>query len=611
MSVIHTPRKPELDVRVLVFPGVMFSLLGVLFFRLWYFQVVKAPELVERAEATRKMSVDKIAPRGLIFDRKGIPIASVRPQVVVTAKPAEVKKNPGVLNKVAAILNVPVDKLERKLKDAQWRPYLYSPIYIGATIEAGSRIAESADDLPGISVETLPMRQYPDTKSFTHILGRVAAPSKEDVDRIEALKLKPADYVGKNGIERAYEGELMGAPGSEELEIDARRRPIRVAGRDNPIPGNQLFLTIDSKLQRKALEVLSKSGYTGAIVALDPSTGEILCMVSNPTFDQRIYEGGLTFAEQDALDNDPLKPQWNRAIRTAKAPGSTFKIVTAVAAMQQGKFGIHNTYYCTGGYGRRRLPKCLGHHGSISFDRAMEKSCNVYFCSLGAAAGEEALRKASFDMGLGKSTGLEIGGSAGVVPTPDWIKAVNFPTHKYVWYPGDTANFSIGQGYIATTPLQMANVAAMVANDGVRYRPHLVHAIKNTETGQTQVVEPEIANKIDAPAGFWPAMRQALGHVVSQGTARTAQVPGIAVAGKTGSAEEKKGKKTHGWFVGFAPAENPRIAICVLVEEAGHGGDVAAPLAAEVIKTYLTKAPVKAPSASSANLAPSGSPAVR
>lgn len=610
MSVIHTPRKPELDVRILVFPGVMFSLLGVLFFRLWYFQVVKAPELVEQAEATRKMSVDKIAPRGLIFDRKGVPIAAVRPQVVVTAKPSEVKKNPGVLAKVAAILNVPVEKLERKLKDAQWRPFLYSPIYIGATIEAGSRIAESADDLPGIGVETLPMRQYPDTKSFTHILGRVAAPSKEDVDRIEKLNLKPADYVGKNGIERAYEGELMGAPGSEELEIDARRRPIRVSGRDNPIPGNQLFLTLDSKLQRKALEVLGKSGHTGAIVALDPSNGEVLCMVSSPTFDQRIYDGGLTFAEQDALDNDPLKPQWNRAIMTPLAPGSTFKIVTAVAAMQEGKFGIHNTYYCTGGYGRKRLPKCLGHHGSISFDRAMEKSCNVYFCSLGAAAGEEALRKASLDMGLGIRPGLEIGGDKGTVPTHDWIVAVN-PRHKYVWYPGDTANFSIGQGYIATTPLQMANVAAMVANDGVRYQPHLVHAIKNTETGQVNQVQPQIVKKIDAPAGFWSAMRQALLHVVERGTARTAQVPGIAIAGKTGSAEHGKGKKTHAWFVGFAPAENPKIAICVLLEDAGHGGDVAAPIAAEIFKAYLSKAPAKAPSASSAALTPSASPTVR
>jgi penicillin-binding protein 2 len=611
VSVIHTPRKPELEVRVLIFPGIMFSLLGVLFFRLWYYQVVKAPELVERAEATRKMTVDKIAPRGLIFDRKGVPIASVRPQVVVTAKPAEIQKHPEVLKKVAAILGVPVIKLERKVKDATWRPYLYSPIYIGATIEAGSRIAESVDDLPGIGVETLPMRQYPDPKSFTHVLGRVAIPSQDDVKRIEEkLKVKPADYVGKNGIEKAFEKELMGTPGSEELEIDARRRPIRVAGRDNPIPGNQLFLTLDSRLQRKAMEVLGKSGHTGAVVALDPKTGEVLCMVSSPAFDQRVYEGGLSQSEYDALVKDPRTPMLNRAIMTFLAPGSTFKIVTAVAAMQAGKFGVHNTYYCSGGYGRRRMPKCLGHHGAISFDRAMERSCNVYFCSLGAAAGEDALRKASLDMGLGKSPDLEIGGVSGVVPTRDWIVKVN-PRHKYVWWPGDTANFSIGQGYVSATTIQMANVAAMVANDGVRYRPHLVRAIKNTETGEVHHVEPEIAGKIDAPPGFWAAMRQSLGHVVSQGTARSAQIPGIDIAGKTGSAEHDKGKKTNSWFVGFAPAENPRIAICVLVEEAGHGGDVAAPLASQVIKAYLSKAPVKTPAASSAALARSASPNAR
>ncbi|MGV3616994.1 MAG: penicillin-binding protein 2 [Fimbriimonas sp.] len=611
MSVIHTPRKPELDVRVLVFPSVMFSLLGVLFFRLWYFQVVKAPELVERAEATRKTSVDKIAPRGLIFDRRGVPVASVRPQIVVTAKPAELKKHPEVLGKVAAILQVPIEKLERKVKDAQWRPYLYSPIFIGASIQAGTRIAECEDDLPGIGVETLPMRHYPDTKSFTHVLGYVWTPSAEDVKRIEDQDRKPADYVGKNGIERAYETELMGVPGSEEMEVDARRRPIRVAGRDNPIPGNQLFLTLDSRLQRKATELLGGKGYIGGVAAIDPKTGEVLCLVSSPVFDQSVFEGGISQADFDALQHDPRKPMINRALNSFYPPGSTFKIVTAVAALQAGKFSPYNTYYCAGGYGRKKLPKCLGHHGAISFNRAMAKSCNTYFCSLGAAAGEDALRTAALDMGLGQKPGLEIGGMRGVVPTREWIKLVA-PKHRYVWYPGDTANFSIGQGYMSATPIQMANVAAMVANDGVRYRPHLVHAVKDAQTGQMRRVQPEVVKKIDASPEFWSGMKKALQDVVDNGTAETARVQGIAVAGKTGSAEHKKEQKTHGWFVGFAPANDPKIAICVMVEAAGHGGEVAAPLAGELIKLYLSsKAPVKPAAADSAASARRGSPSAR
>ena len=613
MSVIHTPRKPELDLRVVAFPATMFSLLGVLFFRLWYFQVVKAPELVERAEATRKTAVDKMAPRGLIYDRRGIPVASIRPQVVVTAKPAEIKKHPEVLPKLAAILNVPLERLERKVKDAQWRPYLASPIYVGATIEAGTRIAESGDDLPGIGVETLPMRYYPDTKSFTHVLGYVWVPDVEDVKRIQEKGRVPAEYVGKTGVEKAYETELMGVAGSEEMEVDARRRPVRIASRDNPIPGSRLYLTLDGRLQRKATELLSGKGYIGGVAAVDPKTGEVLCLVSSPTFDQKVFEGGISQTEWDALQYSETKPMYNRALRSAYAPGSTFKVVTTIAAMQQGKFSPGTTYFCPGGYFRKGLRlKCLGHHGAITFNRAMAKSCNTYFCNMGAAVGDDALRKTALDMGFGQRPGLEIGGDRGVVPTREWIEAVA-ANHKYVWYPGDLANFSVGQGYMSATPIQMANAFAMIANDGVRYKPHLVHAIKSVEDGHIRQIAPEVANTIQASPEFWATMKQALSDVVnsSGGTASTARVPGISVAGKTGSAEHKKGAMTHGWFVGYAPAENPRIAICVLVEAAGHGGEVAAPIAGELIKTYLAKEEAKAPAASSAASASLASPRAR
>lgn len=589
----------------------MLGLLSVLFFRLWYIQVVESPVLVERANQTRKTSVAKMAPRGLIFDRQGVPLAGIRPEIVVTAIPAEIKKNPWVIAKVAEILGVEQEKLQRKLKEAQWRPYLGSPIYVGATIEAGTRIAESVDDLPGIGVETLPMRNYPDTKSFTHVLGYVWTPDDKDVKRIEGLGMEPADYVGKTGVERAYENELMGKSGAEELEIDARRRPIRVSGRDAPVPGNQLYLSLDARLQRMATELLSNRGYVGGVAAIDPRTGEVLCLVSSPTFDQSVFTGGLSQSEWDELQNNPKKPMYNRALSSMYPPGSTFKIVTSVAAMETGKFSADTRYFCPGGFYRRGIKlKCLGNHGSLDFQTAMAKSCNTYFCNLGMSVGEDAIRKACLDMGLGARPGLEIGGVKGVVPTREWIKLVA-RDHKYHWYSGDTANFSVGQGYMSATPIQMANVAAMVANDGIRYRPHLVHAVKNTYDGAMHTVSPEVANEIKAPPGFWATMKQALQQVVDNGTAATAKVPGINVAGKTGSAEHKKGLKTHGWFVGFAPVENPQIAICVLVEAAGHGGEVAAPIAGDLIKLYLSKAPPKVVASNSASAALPSSPAAR
>jgi penicillin-binding protein 2 len=277
---------------------------------------------------------------------------------------------------------------------------------------------------------------------------------------------------------------------------------------------------------------------------------------------------------------------WNRATRSAYPPGSTFKIVTTIAAMQAGKFSANLTFHCSGGVkvGNRTF-KCLGRHGSIGFQRAFAKSCNSYFYQLGRMAGEDALRTASLNCGLGQSSGFELGGSPGVVPTNAWVQQ-----HKSDgrWYPGDTLNFAIGQGFLNTTPLQMANVAAMVANDGVMFRPHLLREVKNPQaTNIMRKVEPEVSHRIDASPEFWQTLRSALVEVVDSGTAKTAQIPNLQWGGKTGSAEHQRGKKTHSWFVGFAPAENPTIAVCVLVEAAGHGGDFAAPIARDIVSHYL------------------------
>ncbi len=596
MSVIHTPRKPDLDFRMLVFPGVMLCAFSVLFMRLWYFQVVKAQELVEKADASRTIEVTQPAPRGLIYDRNGELIAGVKPEFVVTAMPTVLKKHPEVLDKVAAILGVSVDKFDMKLKEAETRPDLFSPIYVGADMQAGIKIGETRDDLPGIGVQLQPMRYYPDTKSFTHLLGYVWTPNDKDIKRIEDQNRKPADYVGKAGIERAFETTLMGDPGREQREIDAKRRSVRSMGGDAPNPGDQLILSIDSKLQKFATEFMAKNRYVGGVVALDPKTGEVLCLVSSPTFDQNLFTRGISATDWKGLsDPEHNQPLLNRAIGSSYAPGSTFKIVTSIAAYESGKFDSGTHFKCDGGIKvGNKFFKCLGYHGSIGYNDAMAKSCNSYFYQLGRNVGPDALRQACYDVGLGQKQGIEIGESSkGVIPTEEYLERYYRRTRN-IWHTGDMMNFSIGQGFVSATPLQLANLAALVANNGTNYKPHLVREIRAANgKGPVQEIKPEVLHHVQASSEFWSELQGALVGVVDHGTATKAKIPGVIWGGKTGSAEhgtDKSGKtKTHAIFVGFAPAKDPKIALCILIEGVGHGGDFAAEPAKDIVEAYLAE----------------------
>lgn len=606
MSVIHAPRKQSLELRYIVFLIGVFGALATIFLRLWYLQVAMNAELSEKAESYRTSSTSSLAPRGLIEDRNGKVVASVKPETVVTAIPSVVRKQPWVLTKVASLLGVSEDKLKQKLNENGWRPYLPAPIHVGVSPAVATRIAEAGEDLPGINVESQPMRSYAETRNFAHILGYVWTPSERDVKRLEAEEIKPPSYVGKIGLEYIYEKDLMGVEGRESLETDAKGRPMRVVGRDNPRPGSKLTLTIDADLQNLANELLAEAlkdmGAPGAIVALDPRNGEVLCLASSPTYDTALFQNGISSTDWKKLSNDPKHPMTNRAIYGTYAPGSTFKIVTALAAEQAGQFSAGRTAVCRGYYevGNRKF-RCLGNHGAITFHRAMAKSCNAYFMDLGIKAGREGVVAACESVGLGKRSGIDLlGEGKGTIPTEEWIRAVQkVPEGKpFTWYLGNTANISIGQGDIGTTPLQMANVAAMVANEGVVYRPHLVRSVHPSAPDSKPVaVSPEVLYRVEASPGFWPLMKQALVSVIQQGTATAGtSIPGVVWGGKTGSSEHsRKGTKTHSWFVGIAPMDNPQIVIAAVIESAGHGGEVAAPLAAKIVRKWLTKGPSPSP----------------
>lgn len=585
MSVIYAEPERRADARQLLALGFVLSALILFFFRLWYLQVVEASVLSARADVLRKSVVNRLAPRGTIVDRNGALLAGVKPRIVITAVPAIVAKNPRSLNELSLLTGVPLEDIEANLQKNSWRPYLPTPAVIGVDMATATRVAESADWLPGLAVETQPIRYYTNTTALAHILGYVATPSKQDVERISRLDQKPADYVGKVGIEYVYERQLMGTAGVDELEIDSKRRPLRKLKQINPRPGDRLALSIDINLQKYALELLKNR--RGAVAAIEPKTGEVLCLASSPTYDTALFEGGISKKNYAALQADTSLPQLNRAIFSAYAPGSTFKIVTSIAGALSGKWDPNRPTHCAGGYRvGNRFFKCLGNHGSITFHRAFTKSCNAYFYELGMRSGEKALRDACKLVGLGERTGVDLlGESKGIVPTLEWIAKWRKPV---VWYPGDTANFSIGQGEVSATPLQMASLASLVANDGTSYVPHIVRAIRSsTADSAWEKVAPTLRCKVDLPARFWTSLKSAMVSVIEEGTARRAMVDGIRWGGKTGSSQNVRNRQTHSWFVGVAPMDKPKIAIAVLVENAGHGGDIAAPIASQIVSRYL------------------------
>lgn len=590
----------------------------VLLFRLWFIQVASSAEFEARAASLRSSILPLSPPRGLIVDRHGALMAGVRSVPVVTAIPASVAEDPAILSTISAMAGSDRETLAQRIEENMWRRFLPAPILVGLDSKRATQVAEAASVTPGLGVELRPARYYPDSVSFAHVLGYVWTPSAEDVRRLEGVGVQAGEYVGKTGVEAVYEEHLMGVAGRERVEVDGRGRPTRMLSRENPLPGEKLTLTIDSTLQKRAFELLQ--GTLGSIVVLDPRNGEVLCLASSPSYDVSLFLGGISKADYTTISKDPNKPLLNRAIQGFYSPGSTFKIVTALAASSIGEFDVNRTSHCPGYYqvGNRRL-KCLGTHGDISFDEAFAKSCNAYFAELGIRAGRKALTDTCLTVGLGNRTMIDLFGEGrGVVPTEEWIRSARKPadSNRLPWYLGDTANLSIGQGDLTASPLQMANLAALVASRGRAFKPHLLKSRQLTG-GDLESVTPEPRWHFSASEKVWDALHHALVGVIDRGTGRSAQIPGVRWAGKTGSTEHRRADLTHSWFVGYAPADSPRAAVAVLIERAGHGSEVAAPIAARIMGELLAlqsraaRSEASLSAASSAQPTPASSPTFR
>jgi penicillin-binding protein 2 len=574
--------------KTLILIGIIFI---ILLFSFWKIQILDHKKYWSQSEANRIREIVLPPQRGLIKDRNGIILATNIASFKVSIIRENCQDIEQSYRKIAQLLDLDLPVLRERIDKYKYLP-LFQPIVIkdSLNIHDVAPVKARQSEFPELIIQAEPKRKYPYETLAAHVIGYLQEISQKELSQTDG-KRRAGDLVGKTGIEREYDNLLAGREG-RVLEIaDSLGRRVGEISRTEPVSGQDIRLTMDFNLQSKAQELLE--GREGAVAVLDPRTGEILALASFPTFDPNKFISRFSPDEWLDLMRDPEFPLENRAIRGLYAPGSLFKLTIALGALDSGVTNEWRTYYCTGStriYGHPFSCWFKGGHGSVNLYSGIKHSCNIYFYQIGKLMGIEEIARYARMLGLGTPTGVDLPGEKeGLVPDPDWKKRVrNEP-----WYPGETISVSIGQGPIQVTPLQMASYTAVIANRGSRVTPFLFQNKKSDRIESARAEIPiSIFNKVIA--GMW-------GSVNEGGTGRGAKVEGFDVCGKTGSTQvistvtaEKLGKdekivKTHSWYTGFAPRNNPEIVVTILVEYGGLGGTTAAPLAGEIFRLYREK----------------------
>ncbi len=570
--------------------------------RLWYLQVARGDDLLAASEGNRSRLIRRVPPRGQILDRKGRVLATNRPRIVVSVVPETVRKHPEMLYLLASLLETTPEDLEAIIQAERISPFDPVRVAIDVDIATATRVEEQRLNLPDVLVGPEPLRYYPDGPLFGHLLGQMGQIAPEELKTRRREGYRPGDSCGKLGLERAYDSELRGTDGGQKIEVDARGRMRGMMENTDPIPGDTLMLTLDRDLQRIAWQELSEwaaKGKPGAVVALDPQTGAVLAMVSVPSYDPNQFVAGVSKDYWEQLRQNPLKPLINRAIGSAYAPGSTFKMITAAAGLETGQTSPGDGAYCPGYLALGRWIKHChkrGGHGSVSLNSAISQSCDVFFYHLGQRLGPDRLAEFARRFGLGKRTRIRMQrpGDAsvermGIVPDPVWKRA----SRHGEWVGGDTVDYAIGQAMLACTPLQMCNVAAAIGNGGTLYRPQMVQTVRaydaQNRPSLVYRLQPEAMQQVGLSPTTLAILIQGMRTVMESGTGAHSNIPGLDIAGKTGTAQMVKDgvMQNNAWFIGFAPATKPRIAICVFVETGGHGGETAAPIARKLFAQFF------------------------
>jgi penicillin-binding protein 2 len=525
-----------------------------------------------------------------------------------------VKDLDATIEQLSALVEItPRDRKRfRKLLDES-KNFESMPLRTRLTDGEVARFAVNRYRFPGVEVKARLFRQYPFGEVASHVIGYIGRINDDDLERIDnrdaTANYKGSDYIGKVGIELSYESELHGTTGLEEVEVDAGGRAVRVVSRTPPISGNNLQLSLDIKLQRVAERAFGNQ--RGALVALDPATGEVLAFVSKPGYDPNLFVEGIDPQNWDVLNNSPDKPLLNRPLRGTYPPGSTFKPFMALAALTLGKRTAQQVINDPGFFvlagGHRFNDDKVGGHGRVDMYKSIVASCDTYYYQLASELEIDDLAGVMQQFGFGQKTGIDIEGElTGVLPNRDWKRrrfaGKQFREEHRKWYLGDNISVGIGQGYNAYTPLQLAHAIATVATNGVAYRPHLVKSIQNTRTGAVTTIDTAPTHTVPMKPEHWEAVRSALVGVNKEGTgARAFAGAAYVSAGKTGTAQvfSLRGEKydhkrvgerlrDHALFIAYAPAEQPKIALAVLVENGGFGAQAAAPIARQVLDYFLT-----------------------
>jgi penicillin-binding protein 2 len=601
-----TPLQPDdrrnLGARLSAMQFVVAGVFALLVVAFWVFQVVQHQKFREIAENNHQRRLPLPAPRGVLFDRHGKVLVENQNTINI----ALVREQSGNIERTLRVLAAATGADEAQMRETvnrRRREPSYRPIVLIENASFAQLAAFRARrlELPGIIEQQMPARQYPSKDLGAHLFGYVSEASESDLARPEYAGAEPGSMVGKAGIEQAYNKLLMGTDGDKVVVVNSKGREMALSEEKLPTEGQRVQLTIDADVQRATEEGFRHFGYNGAAVILDPRSGEVLALTSLPAYDPNDFAGGIDAGSWRELMENPLKPLQNRALQARYSPGSTFKIAVAVAALEENVVTPEYRVFCPGGatfYGRYFQCHLKGGHGSVDMRHALEKSCNVYFYTIGKMLEVDRIHKWSSLLGLGERSGIDLPNELkGLVPSTEWKKTTREPK----WYPGETISVAIGQGQVNVTPISLATMMMTVANGGTRYTPHVIKAVDEGKGKGWEVVPPPPPQSV-APMkkSTVDAIHEGLWMVVNAaGTGGRGKIVGYNVAGKTGTAQVVslnaakvlKGKmdvRDHGWFVFFAPHDKPEIAGVIFAEHSEHGY-LGAPIAKYAMETYFAK----------------------
>jgi len=566
---------------LLIFVVICFSVLVI---SLWYLQMIKGEEFRERAVENCIRALVEDAPRGRIYDRREELLVTNRPAVVVSIIPAEVDDLEKLSERLGRIIGISPEEISQTVKNYLENPFKPVKILDDCKTNKIVEIEERKDELKGVVLEVKPRRDYLYHDFAAHSLGYVGEIDKEELQQFGNPKFQGGDIIGKAGLEKYYDDILRGEKGGKEVEVDALGQEITTLLYQKPVPGEDLVLTIDRDLQLYGENLLFDK--KGSIIVSDPNSGEILALVNRPSFNPNLFADGISHSDWERLSSDVDYPLTNRSVQGVYSPGSIFKVVTAIAALEEGVTDRKRKIYCSGSFELAgQVFTCWKEtgHGSLSIVDGIAHSCNIYFYTLGKDLGIERFNKYMQKFGLGEKTGIDLPAEAiGTIPSAQWKKReVN-----EIWFPGDTINLSIGQGYLLLTPLQVHNLITTIASEGEVYKLHLVKKIISADGKTVKEIKPEIYKKVDFSLDTIKIIKEGLRQTILKGTGWRANIKELAVAGKTGTAQNPQGE-THAWFIGFAPYENPEVCITVFLENGGEGGEAAAPIARAMMEKYF------------------------